>query len=418
MRILIVSAVFPPEPLVSARTSADLAQALHERGHSVQVLAPYPSRPSGTRSPHYPRRPYWKESTPEGYEIVRCLAAVSTESRLLSRLWENLTFGLSAAWKVLWQRPKSQAIYANTWPLVAQGLLCLAARLRRIPLVLSIQDVYPESLVVQGRLAQAGWFYRFLQALDGWIARSSRAVVVISHTFADIFASQRRVAAENLHVIANWFDETGLLAELDALEVTGNPLRSSLGILPQAFLLVYAGNIGAAAGVEHLLEALAQLPEIEALHLLIAGEGSRLENCQRLAVKLGLIRVHFLSPWQPAETAQVLSAADLFLLPTQGAQAKVSLPSKLIYYLLAARPILCLAAPDSELEAVIQASGCGWVAPPGDPACLMEAIQQSIQSPIQERLQRGASGRAYALQHYSRQACLPRLVQIVEDAVN
>ena len=45
--ILIISCVFPPEPVVSARLSDDLYQGLHNKGNSVKVLHPKPTRPNG-----------------------------------------------------------------------------------------------------------------------------------------------------------------------------------------------------------------------------------------------------------------------------------------------------------------------------------------------------------------------------------
>jgi glycosyltransferase involved in cell wall biosynthesis len=401
--------------VISGRNSADRAAALAGRGHRVRVLAPYPSRPLGRPYPGYPRRLFWNEPSPEGYSITRCLAATSPRGSLLSRLAENLSFGLLSAWLLLWMRPKPQAVFANTWPLVAQALLCRVARLRRIPLVLGIQDLYPESLAVQGRLRPASWLFRRLQALDRWNAASSRALVVIAHSFEQVYRQQRRIPASKIQSIPIWIDDQRLLAELAALPPGENPIRRRLGILPEAFLIVYAGNIGAAAGLEAVLEAL-QGEELPA-QLLIAGQGPRLEACRRLAGELPPGRVHFLSPWAKEDTAAVLASAEVFLLPTYGEQAFASLPSKLAAYQLAARPVLAVASQGTDLAGAIDASGCGWLVPPGSPEALRAALRQACQAAPEERARRGAAGREYALAHFSRAACLPRLVELVEDCI-
>ena len=54
-------------------------------------------------------------------------------------------------------------------------------------------------------------------------------------------------------------------------------------------------------------------------------------------------RIRFYSPWPAAETSPALSAADILILPTQGRQSSASIPSKLIAYMLASRPVLALA---------------------------------------------------------------------------
>lgn len=410
---LIVSAVFLPEPVVSAQTSADLAAELARRGHQVRVVAPYPSRPLGRPYPGYPRRLYWSEPSPEGYLITRCLAATSPAASLLSRLAENLSFGLLSAWLLLWMRPKPCAVFANTWPLFAQALICWVACLRRIPLVLGVQDLYPESLAAQGRLRPASWLFRRLHALDRWVAANSRALVVIARSFEQVYREQRGIQASNIHHIPIWIDDRGLLAELAVLPPGENPVRRRLGIPPEAFLFVYAGNIGAAAGLESVLQALrgSSLPA----HVLIAGAGPRLEACRRLASELPLGMVHFLSPWPKEDTAAVLASADVFLLPTYGEQAFASLPSKLAAYQLAARPVLAIASQGTDLAGVMEESGCGWLVPPGSPEALLSALAQACQAAPEERARRGAAGQEYALAHFSRAACLPRLVELVEN---
>jgi glycosyltransferase involved in cell wall biosynthesis len=412
---LIVSALFPPEPVVSARTSADLARNLYERGHQVQVIAPYPSRPGGRRYPGYPRRLYHPEASPSGYKITRCLSATSTHSTLLSRLWENLTFGLVAALRVLWIRPKPQVIYANTWPLLAQGLLVLAANLRRISLVLNVQDLYPESLAVQGHLSSNSFIYRLLLGLDGWIACNSQVVILASESFIPAYCQRRRVSSETVHVVHNWIDIDQLLPEIERAETTDHLIRLRMGIPANAFLLVYGGNVGAAAGLEHIIRVVASIEPSDTLNLLIAGEGSQLDECRQLGVELGLSNLTFLCPWLPDDTAGVLSCADLLLLPTQGDQSLVSLPSKLLSYLLAARLILAIARPESELAAVIKNAGCGWVVPPNDPQALAAVIRLAMLTPLEERRELGAAGRSYALAHFTCQANLPKLVALIES---
>lgn len=416
MKILIVTAVYPPEPVVSAHTSADLAGMLLEKGHQVTVFAPYPSRPSGIPYPGYSRRLYDSE-TLVGVDVIRCLTTLSTESSLVSRLWENLTFGLTSSWRLLRLNPKPDILYANTWPLLAQSLVGLVARLRRIPLMIHIKDIYPESLAAQGRLTRDSWIYRLLLGLDSWIARSSRAVVVIGEMFVKNYRETRRINPNDIYVVQDWVEESGLLGELESIDNGFNPIRQRLGIPEDIFLLVYAGNIGAAAGLEQVLKTIAAIDNSPPLALLIAGEGTRLEACRNLSQELSLKDLYFLSPWPKQDTAAVLASADVLLLPTHGEQTQASLPSKLIYSLIAARPLLAIAQPASDLAHAIVESGCGWVVPPDVPTALAQAICSALQTSPAERQARGAAGRAYALNHFTRQSNLPKLVRILESLI-
>jgi glycosyltransferase involved in cell wall biosynthesis len=315
--------------------------------------------------------------------------------------------------------PRPDVIYANTWPLFATGILSAVSRLRRVPLVLSVQDVYPESLLAQGRtLARRGGLgarltLRAMRALDGVIARNARAVIVISQHFARLYRSGRRVDPERIHVIPNWVDgapfETGHGA---------NGFRAGLGVPEDAFVVGYGGNLSVASGIETLVEAFCELPDAGDLHLLIAGAGSQLDACRELARGISQQRVLFYSPWPIEETAPLLRAADLLVLPTRGEQSLASVPSKLIAYMLAERPVLALALPGSDLSALVERSGCGWVVPPDRPGALARRIEQIAGMDAAARARRGRAGRAFARQYLTTEAVLPRLVELIEQVAS
>jgi colanic acid biosynthesis glycosyl transferase WcaI len=179
-------------------------------------------------------------------------------------------------------------------------------------------------------------------------------------------------------------------------------------------LAVYGGNVGVAAGVETVIEAFSHINPALDLYLLIAGAGSQLAACQSIAAKLNTGRIFFHSPWQADETSSVLAAADILVLPTRGEQSLVSVPSKLISYMLAARPILAQALPLSDLAQTIQAATCGWVVEPGSADHLAEALEGAVRVDAGKRAAQGQSGRVYALQHMTTEANLPRVIAVLE----
>jgi glycosyltransferase involved in cell wall biosynthesis len=165
--------------------------------------------------------------------------------------------------------------------------------------------------------------------------------------------------------------------------------------------------------VDLLIEAFAKLPVDRDSHLLIAGSGSQLKACQNLAQSTAPDRVTFHSPWHSHETSGVLAASDVLVLPTLGEQSLVSMPSKLISYMLSARPIIAQATIDSDLAKAILTSGAGWVVAPGNQAELTRILTHVMMLPGAEIRRMGESGRAYALDHLTRGACLPAVIDVV-----
>jgi glycosyltransferase involved in cell wall biosynthesis len=404
VKIVVVSCVFPPEPVVSSRTSFDVARALAARGHEVTVIAPFPNRPGGRLYAGYRRALFRREITAEGLHVIRCASLFSRRASILSRLGENISFGFTSTLAFLFCR-KTDVVYANTWPIFGAAMLAFATRLRGIPRVTSVQDMFPESLVAQRR-GGTRFVHRAMLAIDRFVSRRAAAVVVISRRFADHYMRTRGVEPSRIHVVPNWL-AGGEMPESQPLETAA--VRARHSIPEDAFLLVYGGNVGTSAAVETVIEAMRD----PGVYLLIAGEGTSLEACRRLAARVAPERVRFESPW--SDTFGILQAADAFVLPTVGAQSSSSVPSKLISYLFAGRPIVAVALNDSDTAEAMHASGAGMVVPPEDPQALADAIRDLSRMPARERRRMGESGRTWAMANVAAEACLPKLLQVIEQ---
>ncbi len=411
MKICIISAVYPPEFTYQATTSRDLAREMAIAGHDVQVLAPFPNKPQGALFPGYRRSLYSRRSMPEGFDLIHCFSTLSPRSAMFSRLIENLSFGLTSSLRLLLSR-RPDVVYCSTWAIFAAGMVAFVTKLRGVPLVLSIQDLYPESLVSQGRTGERTTLFRLLRWADRKIAHSATGVVTISDCFRDTYVRDRGILPTRVHVVQNWGERCALHAEAQQTAA----FRRKIGIPEDAFLAIYAGNVGTAAGADGLVEAFASLGDLTSVYLLIAGTGSRLEACRKRAADLGCKRVFFHSPWLHEETATVLGAADVFLLPTIGRQSLASVPSKLISYMLAGRPVVAQVLPNSETAHLVEGANAGWLVEPDHASSLAAVLRQVIALPASELRRRGESGKEYALANMCRESNLPRLIDILIKA--
>jgi len=150
--------------------------------------------------------------------------------------------------------------------------------------------------------------------------------------------------------------------------------------------------------------------------LVIAGDGSNLEICKKLAKDVANPRILFYSPWPRSDTSKALSAADILVLPTRGLQSLASIPSKLIPYMLAARPILALAMPKSDLAQIICAANCGWVVRPDKPGDLAVIIKNIVYLSKDVLRLRGRAGRDYAVSNFTADVCLRKVAAIIASS--
>lgn len=410
MRIILLSGIFPPEPFLAAQTTFSMAKELSALGHEVIVIAPFPSRPGGKFYPGCKNKLFSKEFSPFGFDVVHCLTAPSSKSTFTSRFVENIVFGISSSLYILLM-PKVSVIHTNTWPIFATGLLSKVARLRRIPYVIHVDDLYPESMLSQKRLGNDHWMIKLMRNIDKWIARGAKHIIVISDSFAQVYQEDRKVPAEKITVIPNWVDSD--LACVDQNESA--LIRQQFNIGGKEFLAAYGGNIGVGAGVDTLIKASAVIEDVQ---ILIAGGGSELPLCQELADRIAPEKVHFYSPWPSEKTMAVYQSADVLVLTTHNEQSLASIPSKLIRYMLSARPIIAASLPGAELYSLITRSGCGWVIPPDDPDALAHAILEARHAGARELDHRGKAGREYALQNLTGENNLPKVIGIMETKTN
>jgi glycosyltransferase involved in cell wall biosynthesis len=191
--------------------------------------------------------------------------------------------------------------------------------------------------------------------------------------------------------------------------------RKTWGIKDDTFLIVFAGNVAAACGIESVIRSVSEFGSGSGVELVIAGSGSALDSCRNIAEQYGEGRVKFCGRFMAEETLAILSAADVLVLPTQGDQSLVSMPSKLISYMMAARPILAIARSGSDLAMIVNEAGCGWVVEPGDGEQFARQLRIIISLDRSKLTHMGAMGRKYALACFSTEACLSKLVAAVEN---
>ena len=196
--ILLLSSVFPPEPVVSASIVYDLAVALSEKW-DVKVVTPKPSRPMG-----FSFKEEYIEN--EGFEHIVLPSFTYPKSKIIGRMLESFIFGKHAAKYIKRNRKEIRCIYLNTWPLLAQYLIVKASKKYSIPSVIHVQDIYPESLLDKLPLFKR-LIFKFLLPIDKYIQKNSSKVVTISPKMKNILFTTRNMEENKIDVVHNWQNE-------------------------------------------------------------------------------------------------------------------------------------------------------------------------------------------------------------------
>lgn len=393
--ILIVSAVFPPEPVVSANLTYDIANEL-AINNNVTVISPFPTRPFGAN--------YENILTKKLLFTHKILKTYTCpKSNFVGRLRESYSLGKATSKYLLAEKTNIDVIYANTWPVFAQMFLAKTAKRLNIPLALHIQDVYPESLVTKLPLFLGKLVRFFILPIDKLVLKNAQKVIAISPQMKNYLVTSRNLNEKNVVVIRNWQNDEFF---------TNYKLPKNLNT--DKFTFMYLGSISASAGVELLINAFVNA-NIKDSNLIIAGDGSEKANCINLA-KNYTSKIEFCDA--PFDIVPELQAkADVLLLPLRKGIGKTASPSKLPAYMFSKKPIIACVDIDSDTAMVINTADCGWVLPPENILSLSEMMQNVASISKDELLKKGENGFCYAIDNLSKKSNLAKVVKCITETI-
>lgn len=394
MRIAYLSHYFPPESNAPASRVHELSRALVAAGHTVHVVTGQPNHPRGVVYPGYRAASYRIDSV-DGIDVRRVptLAAASRGVLLRGLGYASLPPIQVLAGLAL---PPVDVVLATS-PQILTGLAGLVlARLRRVPFVLEVRDLWPDGIVATGALPAGHPLIRALSLLERTLYRSAAGIVSVTDSFVDHFAA-RGVPRERIAVIKNGID-----ASLWNPDAPPAPLRSFLNIPDDALLLLYCGNIGLPQDVGLLARVAAIAPPQLNLHVVIVGAGVDRDNIAGEVSTLGVgDRVHLLPPVPRSDVPGLLAAADVssVLLRDHPSFAQY-LPSKIFETMAMRRPILL--GLRGEARQLLESAGAGVAHTPGDPHAALAALQQLADLGPEGRRRMGQAARDHVLAHHDR----------------
>lgn len=391
MRIGLLTEWFDPEPGPAA-IPGTLARELVARGHEVRVVTGFPNYPTGVLAPGYRIRPLQRERL-GGVDVVRVPLFPSHDARAATRLATYGSFGVSAATLGLPFLRGLDAMWVNYSPITVAPAMGLARYGLRIPQVVHVLDLWPDTLAASG-VADSNPVGRAVLASAALVAKGMYAaaakVAYISPGVGPLL-QDRGVDAQKLAFAPMWADEQVFRPGADSM-------RSELGIAPDAVVLSYAGALGEAQGLHTLIEACAQVEDPRFV-CLIAGSGTAEQHLRDQAAALDA-PVRFVGRVAPERMSSLLATSDVaFIGLNEHPHAMVTMPSKTQATLAAGRPLLV--AGRGDVAEVARRSGAAWCVPSGDVPALAGAIRQICLTDSVDLAARGAAARQYYETNFS-----------------
>lgn len=403
MHILLIHQAFAALDEPGGTRHHEIAQYLTSRGHRVTIIASPVSYLTGKSQAKQNGSEQRRESE-SGVTVLRAYTYPALHRSFVHRVFSFLSFMISSF--IIGLKVSDVDLVWGTSPPIFQSLTTWAiARLKQVPFLLEIRDLWPAFAIAVGVLRQP-ILVRASEWLERFLYRNADHVVVNSPGFID---HVRAGGAVDVELVPNGAD----VSMFDP-QSKGENFRQ-IHELEDKFIALYAGAHGMSNDLGILLSAAQMLEDRSEILFILIGDGKEKPALEAQAKNLGLVNLKFIPPAPKKEMPDVLAAANtcIAILKPIPLYATVY-PNKVFDYMAAGRPVVL--AMEGVIKKVVESAEAGVAIALGDPTTLANTIRYLADHP-QEGMRMGLRGNAYVKDHFNRPDQAGKLGQIIENLV-
>ena len=371
MKILILSQYFWPE---SFRIN-DVAKSLSDMGNEIDILTAKPNYPIGKLFDGYKLFSF-DETIYNNLRIFRVPIVTRGRNNAVRLALNYLSFVIIGSIYSILKFRKSQyeVIYVYSTSPIFQAIPgLLLSKIKRIPIVLNLQDLWPESLSATGYIKNK----KFLNLIDfvvRLIYKNCDLILVSSKPFI------KQLKKYNLSCPVKYFPNS-----VDSIFYE-KPKTNFLKIkeLELGFKVVFAGNLGKAQSLDTIIGLSKKLLKHKKIKIILFGDGSEYEYILQKKKIENLDNLFLMGSYPIEKMPFIFSKADVLLATLSDRECfSNTLPNKIQAYMTAKRPIVV--SMNGEGSRIIKESKSGFAAPAENVPLLVDAILRVYNMKIKER---------------------------------
>ncbi|MCE7864003.1 MAG: glycosyltransferase WbuB [Bacteroidetes bacterium CHB5] len=399
---IILTQYYPPETGAPQNRLHSLSKFLVRHGESVRVVTALPNYPKNEIYPAY-RGKYSVQENLDGVPVYRTWIFVSRARSVLARLLNYFSFVATSFFKLL-VMPKADYIICESPPLFLGLTAVFISRIKGSRLIFNVSDLWPESAEKLQIISNRS-LISLAYALEKWIYKNSYRIS--GQTKGIVSSISQRFPSKKVVWFPNGVD-------LDFFEGHHEDFswRKTLNIPDTDFILLYAGIIGHAQGLEVILNA-AELLRETTVKFLIVGDGPEKENLVRVATEKSLTNVIFQPNLQKSKIPSLIKACNAYIVPLKKLDLfKGAIPSKLFEPLAMGKPII-LGVDGEARELFIEEGKAGLYFEPDNAVELADRIKVLSLNPSLA-ITLGEQGQCYVKENFNRQRIHEKFLQNLE----
>lgn len=406
MKILVVTQYFYPESF----KINDLVIQMQKRGHNVTVLTGLPNYPEGK---FYSGYGVWGKRTEDyhGAKVIRSLLIPRGKGGGLRLLINYLSFVIFASFAAIF-RLKGQydvIFVCQLSPITIAIPALVAKKLKKIPVVMWIQDLWPNSVSDAGNI-NSKIVLKALNSLVQKIYDGCDKLLLSSKGFRKSVKSFG-VPDSKMMSLPNWAEDL-FKPDVDNEEFEFDE------ILPKGFRVMFAGNIGQAQDFSSVIDAAEKLRDFPDIKWVIIGDGRNKEwACKEVENRNLTETVMFLGRYDMKTMPAFFSRADAMLMTLKKSEIfSCTIPSKLQTYMACGRPVLTMV--DGEGSRVVEEANAGLTSGSGESDKLAENVLKMFNMTSDQRCEFGDNALKYYNENYSRDVLLDKLETVMQEVID
>ncbi len=410
MNILVLHEYFLEEDDPGGSRWNELTRNWTECGHNVMVLAGMIHANGSEKKAEY-KGHYFKKKQQGNVTVWRCHVSEAYNKNFAGRFWGYFSFMFSSIWAGLFKaKGKFDVVIVTSPPLFVGFSGYIISRIKRIPFVFEVRDLWPESAIDTGVLTNK-FIIRTAYWFEAFIYKKAKLINVLTPAFYKTLAESKKVAEEKMIMIPNASDFN--LSEQLLNNFDREAFRKENGF-NNRFVITYVGAHGVANHLEQLLDAGKLLEDTNVLFLLI-GQGMEKERLKRLAKDMKVINVRFIDPVPKKEVFKYIIASEMGASVLKKVDTfKTIYSNKTFDYMSCKKPILM--AIDGVSRELVEQAKCGSFVEPENKEDYNRIIREYLCDTKRIETE-GFNGYNYAKNNFDRQVLGDRYVKYIYTAI-
>ncbi|MGH9800394.1 MAG: glycosyltransferase family 4 protein [Blastocatellia bacterium] len=408
MRITFLCQYFPPEMGAPSARTFEHARRWAELGHEVTVVTGFPNHPTGIIRPEY-RGQFVKREKVEGIDLLRTWVYCAANKGFFRRVLNFFSFFFSSLILGALMTGRPDVVIGTSPQFFCAVAAYLLSRIKRVPFVFEVRDIWPQSAVEMGALKNR-WLIGALETIEMHLYAHAALIVPVAESTREYLIG-KGIAPEKIKIITNGIDVGYLTSE----SITPEEVRRQLG-LEGKFVVSYIGTHGMAHALNVVLSVAKRFNQDSGVHFLFVGEGAEKENLKQLAEQLSLDNLTFLDEQPRERLLGFYRASDVSLVPLRKLEIfRKVLPSKLFELMGVGCPIIC--SVEGEAARLVATAESGLCIEPENADALFAAINRLRAEP-ELRKQMSANGRQFVKTHYLRSMLAENYLSVIRDRLS